>query len=158
MARPKKPPKSGAIAESVDKRKSAPVVDPIVAGGVPPPWVASIPGALAEWKALVPERVRLKIHTVLDVNSFGRYCVLMALFKKTIELVNADGPTTPDGKGIERKAASLSALLDIEKCLKALEVEMGGTAKARNFLRMAPDVNAALAAARAEFFSDQGGQ
>ena len=136
------------------KREVEPNIESAPAPEAAPKWIADSPLALAEWNALVPERIRCGIHTLLDVNQFGRYCILMATFKRVVLEVNREGAVV-EGKAGLKMGAALSILLDLEKQLRALEMENGATPKSRNYLHMAPEVNPRDDAARAEFFGGE---
>jgi len=151
-------PKSGAQQKgsgNAGKRKGRRDIRPAAAGPEAPPWVRADKVALAEWNALVPERLRLKIHTRLDVNQFGRYCVLMALWLTALERVRAEGLFQGSAKtGELKKHPAWMILLEMDKDLRALEIENGATPASRRRLGTPEAVPEATEELVREFFKE----
>jgi len=112
---------------------------PAAAGPEPPPWVQKDRVALGEWNNQVAERMRLGLHTRLDVNALGRYCCLHSLWLDDLETVRHEG-TTQEGKNGQKKHVAYMRLIEVDKALHTSDVEMGGTPKARNSLHVAPTI------------------
>jgi len=136
------------------KRKLAENPKPAAAGPDAPEWVKADRTALAEWNIQVAERMRLGIHTRLDVNALGRYCCLHALWLNDLTTVRLDGMTQM-GKNGERKHVAYMRLVEVDKSLHMSDVEMGGTPKARNSLHV-PSLMADPDAAKERDFFPQG--
>jgi len=130
------------------KRKLQENLKPVMAGPAPPDWLTPEwlkknqnlglhELAIAVWNTQIGERIRLGLHTVLDVNEFARACTFQALFIKTWWHL---------GKGdffkeLTKKPTLLAMLADEQKVLHPIELESGGTPKARNSLFAGPTVS-----------------
>lgn len=96
-----------------------------------PGWVANRPGALAQWAILAPEMIARKTLTLFDVNRFGRYCILMAIFLDTISKVEKFGTLT---EGTAGKSGAITVLMDLDKVIRPLEEQFGFSPVSRNKL------------------------
>jgi P27 family predicted phage terminase small subunit len=96
-----------------------------------PAWVANRPGALAQWAILAPEMIARKTLTLFDVNRFGRYCILMAIFLDTISKVEKFGTLT---EGTAGKSGAITVLMDLDKVIRPLEEQFGFSPVSRNKL------------------------
>lgn len=135
MARRKIATDAKKVRGNAGKRKLADNPKPAAAGPEPPVWVRKDPIAVAEWATQVSERMRLGLHTRLDVNALGRYCCLHALWLDDLDTVRKEG-TTQEGKNGQKKHVAYMRLIEVDKALHTSDVEMGGTPKARNSLHV----------------------
>lgn len=128
---------------------------PESAGPEPPVWMRWIPG-VAVWKREIGKRIALGMHTVDDIDAFGRRCRLQAV----AELYDTFLAEPDAGKRLEQMLASglfvvgprggispvlVDAVCDLENKLLAFDTQFGLTPKARGSLHVpggTPDADA----------------
>lgn len=115
-----------------------------VAAIAPPPLLRS--NARAYWDSMAPMLIQMRVLTAADVNTFARYCNLLARYKQLDEFLmekGASGTTyvIKDGNGKARGAAEFPQAWEYRQVLNQLlthEREFGLTPASRSRLSVEP--------------------
>ena len=119
---------------------SNPQPKPFSLDAKPPKWIGKYGQEL--WQARAPELIELGILTRADLPMWSILCCTWNMFRKALEILNRDGLTTVDERGLPRKNPIWTLYNSAAKDFSKLAQEFGMTPVSRQRLDVRQPVQA----------------